>query len=97
MRKVEEFNKTQMLIEEFKKITDKGPEIDGQIEQLNKRTNLTIERLEEEMKPSKEDLEFNLDRTSVEKEYKDRIEEVKKNKMPKMKKRNFLLMRKQKP
>ena len=66
MKKIEEFNKTQMLIDEFKKLKDRGPELDNQIDQLNRRTNLTIERLEEEMKPSWEDVEFNLDRRRIE-------------------------------
>lgn len=88
MRKIEEFNKTQMLMEEFEKITNKGPEIDGQIEELNSRTNLTIERLEDEMKENMEDIEFNLDRESVEKEYQKRIDEAKKEQKSELAKLN---------
>lgn len=88
MRKIEEFNKTQMLMEEFEKITNKGPEIDGQIEELNSRTNLTIERLEDEMKENMEDIEFNLDRESVEKEYQRRIDEAKKEQKSELAKLN---------
>lgn len=88
MKKIEEFNKTQMLMEEFEKITNKGPEIDGQIEELNSRTNLTIERLEDEMKENMEDIEFNLDRESVEKEYQKRINEAKKEQKSELAKLN---------
>ena len=32
MRKVEEFNKTQMLMDEFNEIKSRGPEIENEIE-----------------------------------------------------------------
>ena len=80
MRKVEEFKETQELMDEFKKIEDKVPEIDNQINDINTRTNLTIERLEDEMNTSWEDVEFDLDKDSVKQEYEKRINEVKKDK-----------------
>jgi len=79
MRKVEEFQETQKLMDEYKKIGDKIPEFDEKIELLNKRTALTIERLQEEMNQNWEDVEFNLDRNSVVKEYEKKIAEAKEN------------------
>ena len=37
MKKVEEFNKTQILINEFKKLVDKAPELEQKIEGINKK------------------------------------------------------------
>ena len=84
MRKIEEFKETQKLMDEFKKIENKVPEINNKINDINTRTNITIEKLEDEMNLSWEDVEFNLNRNSVTKEYQKRIEEVKKEQKEKI-------------
>ena len=54
MKKVEEFNKTQALIDEFKNFSTRDEEIENEKKQIN----LRIERLEEEMQPNEEDEEL---------------------------------------
>ena len=74
MKKVEEFNKTQALIDEFKNFSTRDEEIENEKKQIN----LRIERLEEEMQPNEEDEEFNLDYESVKEIYNEKINKEKK-------------------
>ena len=87
MKKVEEFNKTQMLMDEFKKIGDKNPKLEQKINGINKkeealeseanlkieRANLKIEKLQDEMNL----VENDINRDEVLKEYEKLIQEIK--------------------
>ena len=77
MRKIEEFQETKKLMEEYKGLDNKVNEIEHQKTVSANRTRLSIERMQEEMNLSFEDVEMNIDRTSVEEQYNERIEKIK--------------------
>ena len=77
MKKVEEFQETQKLMEEFKGFDNKVSELENQIKQNENRANIKIERLESQLDLTWEDVEFEIDRKSLQEEIEKQIKNVK--------------------
>ena len=79
MKKPEEFNKTEALMETFKEMEETLKEQALTIEKELSVLQLHKEKLQEEMQQTWEDGEFDIDRESVEKEYQNQIQEAEKD------------------
>lgn len=77
MRSVKDFQETQKLIDEYKSYNDKVPELENKIEINNKKSAVKIERLEEQLKMTYSDAEFEIDRESLQQEINNQIEKEK--------------------
>lgn len=77
MRSVKDFQETQKLIDEYKSYNDKIPELENKIEINNKKSAVKIERLEEQLKMTYSDAEFEIDRESLQQEINNQIEKEK--------------------
>lgn len=77
MRSVKDFQETQKLIDEYKSYNDKIPELENKIEINNKKSAVKIERLEEQLKMTYSDVEFEIDRESLQQEINNQIEKEK--------------------
>lgn len=77
MRSVKDFQETQKLIDEYKSYSDKVPELENKIEINNKKSAVKIERLEEQLKMTYSDAEFEIDRESLQQEINNQIEKEK--------------------
>ena len=77
MRSVKDFQETQKLIDEYKSYNDKVPELENKIEINNKKSAVKIERLEEQLKMTYSDAEFEIDRESLQQEINNQIEKLK--------------------
>lgn len=77
MRSVKDFQETQKLMDEYKSYNDKVPELENKIEINNKKSAVKIERLEEQLKMTYTDAEFEIDRESLQQEINNQIEKEK--------------------
>ena len=77
MRSVKDFQETQKLMDEYKSYNDKVPELENKIEVNNKKSAVKIERLEEQLKMTYGDAEFEIDRESLQQEINNQIEKEK--------------------
>lgn len=77
MRSVKDFQETQKLIDEYKSYNDKIPELENKIEINNKKSAVKIERLEEQLKMTYSDVEFEIDRESLQQGINNQIEKEK--------------------
>lgn len=77
MRSVKDFQETQKLMDEYKSYNDKVPELENKIEINNKKSAVKIERLEEQLKMTYSDAEFEIDRESLQQEINNQIEKEK--------------------
>ena len=77
MRSVKDFQETQKLIDEYKSYNDKIPELENKIEINNKKSAVKIEKLEEQLKMTYSDAEFEIDRESLQQEINNQIEKEK--------------------
>lgn len=77
MRSVKDFQETQKLIDEYKSYNDKVPELENKIEINNKKSAVKIEKLEEQLKMTYSDAEFEIDRESLQQEINNQIEKEK--------------------
>ena len=77
MRSVKDFQETQKLIDEYKSYNDKIPELENKIEINNKKSAVKIERLEEQLKMTYSDAEFEIDRESLQQGINNQIEKEK--------------------
>ena len=77
MRSIKDFQETQKLIDEYKSYNDKIPELENKIEINNKKSAVKIERLEEQLKMTYSDAEFEIDRESLQQEINNQIEKEK--------------------
>ena len=79
MKKLEEFENTKKLIEQYKEFDSKVSKLEGKIRENENKANLRISKLEEEKSPTWEDQEFNINIEDVVKECDRQIKEVKDN------------------
>ena len=77
MRSVKDFQETQKLMDEYKSYNDKVPELENKIEINNKKSAVKIEKLEEQLKMTYSDAEFEIDRESLQQEIYNQIEKEK--------------------
>ena len=77
MRSVKDFQETQKLMDEYKSYNDKVPELENKIEINNKKSAVKIEKLEEQLKMTYSDAEFEIDRESLQQEINNQIEKEK--------------------
>lgn len=77
MKKVEEFQETQKLIDEYNGFESNVSELENKVELNNKRANIKIEKLEDQLKMTWEDVDFEIDRESLQSEINKQIENVK--------------------
>lgn len=77
MKTVDEFQNTQNLINEYNELESKIPTLETKMEANRIKAEDRIERLQEEMKPNEEDIEFNINRDKVVKEYQGKIDDIK--------------------
>lgn len=77
MRSVKDFQETQKLMDEYKSYNDKVPELENKIEINNKKSAVKIEKLEEQLKMTYSDAEFEIDRESLQQEINNQIKKEK--------------------
>lgn len=73
MRKVEEFQETQKLMDEYNAFDTKIPELEKQIEVNKEKADRRIAKLEEAKQPNEQDDEFKLDRNEIIKQCEEQI------------------------
>lgn len=79
MKKPEEFNRTEALMDSFKEMEDTIKEQGIAITKELSTLQLQKEKLQEDMQQTWEDEEFNINREALEKEYQGKIEEIEKD------------------
>ena len=76
MKKVEEFQETKKLINEYKELGDKIPELESKIELNKAQATRRIARIKEEMEMSWEDVEFNISKDELAKQSENQIKQI---------------------
>lgn len=79
MKSIEEFQETQKLIDEYNGFDNKVGELENKIELNKKMSDVKIERLKEQLNLTYEDVEFEIDRNSLQKEIENSIKNEEKN------------------
>lgn len=79
MKSIEEFQETQKLIDEYNGFDNKVGELENKIELNKKMSDARIERLKEQLNLTWEDVEFEIDRNSLQKEIENSIKNEEKN------------------